>query len=84
MAEQRKACLLVAAATSSRGRLWRWALTRTSAGGSSGPDARPLTKKAALPLLDDVMSRRWEKARYREALAELRRVLEALDGGTAG
>jgi hypothetical protein len=44
----------------------------------------PLTKEAALKLVHEVTTSRRETARYREAVAELRRVLEALDRGTAG
>jgi hypothetical protein len=46
-----------------------------------GSSAGPLTKEAALGLVDEAMSSRRRTGHYREAVAELRRVLEALDGG---
>jgi hypothetical protein len=49
-----------------------------------GSSAGPLTKEAALKPVDEVMSSRRETARYREAVAQLRLFLEALDRGTAG
>jgi hypothetical protein len=44
-----------------------------------GHSAGALTKEAARALVDEVASAREETARYRSAVAELRKVLEALD-----
>jgi hypothetical protein len=57
---------------------------RRSIAALQGTSAGLLTKEAALKLVDEVISSRRETARYRRAIAELRRVLEALDRGTAG
>jgi hypothetical protein len=46
---------------------------RRSIAALQGSSAGPLTKEAALKLVDEVMSSRHETAPYREAMAELRR-----------
>jgi hypothetical protein len=53
---------------------------RRSIAALQGSSAGALTKEAALKLVDEAMSSRRETVRYRQAVAELRRVLEALDG----
>jgi hypothetical protein len=57
---------------------------RRSIAALQGSSAGPLIREAPLKLMDEVMSSRRETASYREAVAELRRVREALDRGTAG
>jgi hypothetical protein len=49
--------------------------------GAPGSSAGPLTKEAALELVDEVMSSRYETARYWRAVADLRRVLDVWTGG---
>jgi hypothetical protein len=49
-----------------------------------GSSAGPLTKEAALTLVDEVMSSRRQTARYRQAIAQLHRVLDALDQEAPG
>jgi hypothetical protein len=44
-----------------------------------GHSAGAVTKEAARALIDEVATARSETARYRQAVAELRRVLEALE-----
>jgi hypothetical protein len=46
-----------------------------------GHSAGALTKEAAMALVHEVLTSRRETERYRQAVAELRRVLEALDRG---
>jgi hypothetical protein len=46
-----------------------------------GHSAGALTKEAAMALVHDVLTSRRETERHRQAVAELRRVLEALDSG---
>jgi hypothetical protein len=46
-----------------------------------GHSAGALTKEAAMALVHEVLTSRRETERYRQAVAELRRVLEALDSG---
>jgi hypothetical protein len=52
---------------------------RRSIAALQGSSAGPLTKEAALRLVDEVMTSRRETARYRDAVAQLRRILSALD-----
>jgi hypothetical protein len=44
-----------------------------------GHSAGALTKAAAMDLVEEVLTSRRETDRYRKAVAELRRVLDALD-----
>jgi hypothetical protein len=44
-----------------------------------GSSAGPLTREAALKQVDEAMTSRRETARYRQAVAELRRVLDILE-----
>ena len=44
-----------------------------------GHSVEALTKEAAMSVLAEVVSARWETARYRQAVAELRSVLEVLE-----
>jgi hypothetical protein len=53
---------------------------RRSTAALHGSSAGPLTRQAALRLVDEVMSRRRETAGYRRAVAEVRRVLEGRFG----
>jgi hypothetical protein len=46
-----------------------------------GHSAGALTKAAAMTLVQEVLNSRRETERYRQAVEELRRVLEALDAG---
>jgi hypothetical protein len=52
---------------------------RRSIAALPGNSAGPLTKEAALRLVDEVTTCRRETDRYRRAVSELRRVLDALD-----
>ncbi|HUJ66326.1 MAG TPA: hypothetical protein VLX59_12360 [Acidimicrobiales bacterium] len=47
-----------------------------------GHSAGALTREAAMALIEEVASARSQTARYRQAVAELRRVLTALDADT--
>jgi hypothetical protein len=58
-------------------------LRRSNAMLPPGHSAGALTKKAAMALVQEVLTSRRETERHRRAVAELRRVLEALDGGGA-
>jgi hypothetical protein len=49
-----------------------------------GHSAGALTKDAAMALVEEVLNSRSETERYRQVVAELRRVLEALDRGRPG
>jgi hypothetical protein len=55
-------------------------LRRSIAMLSPGHSAGALTKEAAMALVHEVLTSRRE-TRYRQPVAELRRVLEALDAG---
>ena len=46
-----------------------------------GTTAGPLTKEAAWELIEEVSSSRDRTDRYRRAVAQLRRVLDALEAG---
>jgi hypothetical protein len=52
---------------------------RRSIAALRGSSGGPLTREAALRLVDEVMTSRRESARYRDAVEQLRRVLRALD-----
>jgi hypothetical protein len=47
-----------------------------------GHSAGALTREAAMALIEEVASARSQTARYRQAVAELRRVLTELDADT--